>query len=405
MLDSPTTSTLDSPFTPTGTSAAAVPEAERIAERESRSTNVRVLHVINGEHYSGAERVQDLLAARLPEFGFDAGFACVKPERFPEQRQTQQVPLFALPMRRRTDLRVAWQLRDVIRRHEYAIVHAHTVRSALVARVAAKLAGVPFVYHVHSPASRDTTRRWRNWVNDRVERFSLTGAQRLITVSHSLAQHMQARGYATDRLRVVPNGVPACGPLKPRRTPAGSWTLGVVALIRPRKGLEVLLDALALLKQRRMDVRLKAVGPFETTDYESDLKQRVNRLGIRDRVEWVGFTRDVQTQLNKMDLFVLPSLFGEGLPMVVLEAMAAGVPVVGTNVEGVPEAIRHGVDGLIAEPGKPQSLAHMLAAAIQGQYDWQAMRVSAHARHGEKFSDVRMAEGVAAVYDELLRSK
>ena len=89
--------------------------------------------------------------------------------------------------------------------------------------------------------------------------------------------------------------------------------------------------------------------------------------------------------------------------MVVLEAMAAGVPVVGTNVEGVPEAIRHGVDGLIAEPRKPQSLAHMLAAAIQGQYDWQAMRESAHARHAEKFSDVRMAEGVAAVYDELLR--
>ncbi|MCA9204649.1 MAG: glycosyltransferase, partial [Planctomycetales bacterium] len=192
MLDSMTTSTLDSPFTTTGTSNAASPEAERLADREAPSTNVRVLHVINGEHYSGAERVQDLLAARLPEFGFDAGFACVKPDRFPDQRQTQEVPLFELPMRRRTDLRVAWQLRDVIRRHDYAIVHAHTVRSALVARIAAKLAGVPFVYHVHSPASRDTTRRWRNWVNDRVERFSLTGAQRLITVSHSLAQHMQA---------------------------------------------------------------------------------------------------------------------------------------------------------------------------------------------------------------------
>ncbi|MCA9164720.1 MAG: hypothetical protein KDA62_17135, partial [Planctomycetales bacterium] len=76
-----TTSTLDSPFTSAGTSAAASPEAERLADREAASTNVRVLHVINGEHYSGAERVQDLLAARLPEFGFDAGFACVKPDR------------------------------------------------------------------------------------------------------------------------------------------------------------------------------------------------------------------------------------------------------------------------------------------------------------------------------------
>ena len=85
------------------------------------------------------------------------------------------------------------------------------------------------------------------------------------------------------------------------------------------------------------------------------------RLKLDDAIEWTGFTSDVRSQLARMDLFVLPSLFGEGLPMVVLEAMAAGVPIVGTRVEGVPEAIRDGEDGLLAEPSDPIDLARVLA--------------------------------------------
>src|SRR5262245_62129639 len=74
--------------------------------------NIRVLHVINGEHYAGAERVQDLLAQRLPEFGFDVGFACLKPHQFPRQRQARDVPLFEVPMGGRLDLRPVRRLVD-----------------------------------------------------------------------------------------------------------------------------------------------------------------------------------------------------------------------------------------------------------------------------------------------------
>ena len=76
-----------------------------------------------------------------------------------------------------------------------------------------------------------------------------------------------------------------------------------------------------------------------------------------EHITWTGFTRDVLDELRQMDLFVLPSLFGEGLPMVVLEAMAAGVPVVATRVAGIPEAIRPGQDGVLVEPGDAEDLA------------------------------------------------
>ena len=75
----------------------------------------RVLHVINGEHYSGAERVQDLLGLRLPEFGYDVGFACVKPKRFPQERQCQTAELYELPMWSKLDLRVAKTLAQTVK--------------------------------------------------------------------------------------------------------------------------------------------------------------------------------------------------------------------------------------------------------------------------------------------------
>src|SRR5688572_15463220 len=81
------------------------------ADRRTASTATRrVLHVINGEHYSGAERVQDLLAQRLPEFGFEIGFACVKPGEFSKRRAAREAPLIEMPMRCRFDVRVARQL-------------------------------------------------------------------------------------------------------------------------------------------------------------------------------------------------------------------------------------------------------------------------------------------------------
>lgn len=365
---------------------------------------LRVLHVINGEHYSGAERVQDLLGLRLPEFGVEVGFACVKPGKFVTARQSVRCRLHEAAMGSRFDLRAAWRLASVVRRERYEILHAHTPRSLMVARAAAALTGTPLVYHVHSPTSRDTTHSLRNWLNSAAERWSLGGVGRLICVSHSLGEHMRAQGFAPETICVVPNGVPCVHEVAPRVTPSGTWTLGMVALFRPRKGLEVLLAALAKLRSQGYDVRLRAIGPFETSDYQASIQQLMHELDLTPHIDWIGFTRAIPAELNRLDLFVLPSLFGEGLPMVLLEAMAAGVPVVSTNVEGVPEAVRDGIDGLIATAGDADALAQAIERVLTGQCDWQALRASALERQREQFSDRSMAAGVAAVYRELLAS-
>jgi glycosyltransferase involved in cell wall biosynthesis len=386
---------------PTSSASSAHIQEAYASRSPARVKTARVLHVINGEHYSGAERVQDLLALRLGEFGYEVGFACVKPDKFLESRQSQAAAVHETPMTNKFDVRVARRLVKLVREHDYQLIHAHTPRTAMVGRIAAACAGVPLVYHVHSPTSRDSTRGFANRVNAWIERASASGAAKLICVSQSLGRHMLAEGFSKSRMAVVPNGVPAIDDVPPRSTPSGEWTIGTVALFRPRKGTEVLIDALAILREQKLPARLRCVGGFETAEYERQLKDRVAKHALDKFVDWTGFTRNVNGELKQMDLFALPSLFGEGLPMVVLEAMATGVPVVATDVEGVPEAIRDGVDGVIARACDAEDLAEKIARVLRGDLDWQGLRSSALERQRAMFSDRSMAAGVAKVYDEL----
>ncbi len=391
---------------PAGVQVATAPAAEAAVGLEDSGAaavaTTRVLHVVNGEHYSGAERVQDLLAQQLPRFGYEVGFACVKPGRFPVVRQSTGAPLVELPMRGRLDLRVVKRLVQMIRDDGYELVHAHTPRTAVVGRLAAREAGVPLVYHVHSPAGRDSTRRLLNWANSWAEWAALRGATRLIAVSPSLRQYMIDRGFAAERIVYVPNGVPSVPCLAERRAPTGQWTIGTVALFRPRKGTEALLEALATLRSRGIDVRLRMVGGFETPAYESAIMCLAERLDLSEVIDWIGFTRKVGAELSKIDLFAMTSLFGEGLPMVVLESMAAGVPVVASRVDGIPEAVRHRETGLLVDPGSVSQLAAAIEEFVAGRADYTAVSRAARRRHDELFSDTAMADGVAAVYGEAL---
>lgn len=384
--------------------ARTVREAQPTKPEGALAPSVFALHLVNGEHYSGAERVQDLLARQLPRLGCEVGFVCVKPQKFPNARETKTAPLVEMPMRGRFDLRIVNRIVELVRSEDYDLIHAHTPRTALVGRLAARKAGVPFIYHVHSPAGRDSTRRMFNWINAAAERIVVRGADRLIAVSPSVREYMIGRGVPAERIVCVPNGVPVTASSE-RRPPVATWTLGAVALFRPRKGIEVLLEALAVLRSRGLNVRLRAVGGFETAVYKAEVMGMAERLDLAEAIDWIGFTRNVNRELAKIHLFVLPSLFGEGLPMVVLEAMATGLPVVASRVEGVPEAVVHRQTGLLVEPGSVSQLAQSIEEVMTGGVDYGALSRGAKARHAAAFSDATMAEGVAAVYREVLAVK
>lgn len=383
----------------------------QIASAETPGTDLcanqilaRVLHVVNGEHYAGAERVQDLLGGALPWYGYQAGIACVKLGHFSKARKNQRVPLFDCRMNGRFDLRPARVLAGLVREHQYNLLHAHTPRSLLIASIASVIARVPLVYHVHSPAVADTTSPMRNWANATLERVSLANAKHLITVSNSLRERYLALGFAPARVTAVPNGVPCGKRLAMRERSAGEPVVfGMTALFRPRKGVEILLQSMADLLAEGRQLRLRAIGQFETPDYEKQIKALATGLGVSHAIDWTGFSSNVERELAQIDCLVLPSLFGEGLPMVILEAMSMGRPVIATDVEGTPEAIRHEQNGLLARPNDATSLAAMMKAVIDGSVDLHALANRAAEDQRQLFSVCSMTRGVAAVYDRVLR--
>jgi glycosyltransferase involved in cell wall biosynthesis len=212
---------------------------------------------------------------------------------------------------------------------------------------------------------------------------------------------MLGMGHPEEKIRVVHNGV-ATSPIEIELgNKSVFWTLGMVALFRPRKGVEVLLEAMRLLCEQNLPVRLRCVGTFETAEYELEVLELAQKLNVGHLIEWTGFERDVKSRLKEMQIMVLPSQFGEGLPMVVLEAMAVGLPVIASKVEGIPEAIRDGQDGLLFTPNNPEELAGQIRQLVKNRSLWHEISHSAWQRQRSEFSDRSMAARIASVYDEL----
>ena len=386
---------------------------------EKRPT-IRVLHVINGEHYAGAERVQDLLAARLPDYGVDVSFACLKPGEFAKLRQSQATPLLELAMRSRFDVRPALRLARIVRCERYDVLHTHTARALLIARFAAALYRVPIVHHVHGNTSSEVAGRRFTQLNAWAERKSLPTTTAVIAVSASVEDYLRTAGVPKDRLHVVFNGVPA-RPARVHKKPArDTCTIGFVALLRPRKGLETFLEAAALLAsrslyeesaigadpvRRSLTYRLRIVGRFETSEYEREIHTLAERLGLTPLIQWRGFQRSINAELDAMDILAFPSVLPEGMPMAVIEAMAAGVSIVASRVNGVTDVLRDGEDALLVTPGDAEALADAVSAVARDARLRDRLRTSAFARQRRSFSDTAMAAKVARIYHLILVQK
>ena len=370
----------------------------------SRVGTKKILHVVNGEHYAGAARVQDLLALALPKLGYEVSFACVLPDKFPERRKSQDSPLYEFPMKNRLDFEPARRIVQLVKDEGFSIIHSHTTRSAMIASAAARLAGVPYVHHVHCQMDTEVGQRLQSFVNKSIEKMACRTADQVIAVSGSIKRFLQDNRFTRRPIGVVPNGVPQAALQKTPREDGQPWTIGMVALLRERKGLETLMHSLPEL-QRKHDVRLRIVGPFESEGYRNRMYDLSDSLGITSLIDWTGFASDVNSEICKMDVLVLPSVLPEGMPMVLLEAMAAGVPIIGSNVDGISDVIRHRQNGLLADPGDASSLTAQLGEMLVGNVDWHLMRYECQNEYAQKYSDSAMAVGVARIYDQLLHQQ
>ncbi|GAB3108915.1 glycosyltransferase family 4 protein [Aestuariicella hydrocarbonica] len=362
---------------------------------------MRILQVVNGEYYAGAERVQEHLVRELAARNYNVVVVALKDGVFFERSGLKELKVVeCLTMPSSFKDRIP-SLHDLIVSFQPDIIHCHTP----VGLFSSKLASVGvqkkwrWVYHVHSPVLKDTPSFIKNITKYMLERLSLSKSDRIICVSKAV-QRKTPYLYGKHRIKssVVHNGVPVVQKqnsllLKKR------VKLGFAGLIRPRKGLNVLVEAIAKCdKKVRDNLELNVWGEFESCAYENEIISLIDRLGLRETIQFHGFKKDIQACIASVDLFVIPSLYGEGLPMVLLEAMSVGRPVLASGIDGIPEALEDDVSGCLVTAGDVSGLASTITRLVDKPEILKTLGEQALFCQRQFFSVESMCEGVVQQY-------
>jgi glycosyltransferase involved in cell wall biosynthesis len=282
------------------------------------------------------------------------------------------------------------------------VLHTHLFGSNTLGRLLGRLAGVPVVIaheHWSTKASREV------WVDRALYRLS---DRILVPSAASKEMVMRTERIPAGRIDVVYNGVDtAIFAHSEKREevrselhiPADAILLGIVGRLSEEKGgVDFLIRAVARLCKTKPNLRLLVVG-------DGPLRGNLEALAAESApggaIIFTGTRNDVAHLLSAMDLFVLPSL-NEALPIVVLEAMAAGLPVIATRVGGVPEIVDHEKTGLLVEPGSEGALYSALEHLICDADLREHLARAGRARVASDFTIERMVERIEGLYEELL---
>jgi glycosyltransferase involved in cell wall biosynthesis len=288
-------------------------------------------------------------------------------------------------------------LARICRRYRPDVLFAHGFSEHLWGRYAGLLAGVPHLVHVeHNTRERYT--RWRlaqaRWLARRTAR--------IVGCSEGVRQRLLELGFPAERVMAIDNGIELAPFAAADSQPfaARAPTIVMVARFARQKDHATLLRAVALLRERglRPDVQLAGSG---RDGHRRAVESLARELGIADQVHCLGVVRDVPQRLLCARIAVLAT-HHEGMPLAIIEGMAAGCAVVGSRVPGVREIITPGIDGLLVEPRDPRSLADALAALLRDEA--LASRLGATARRHaiERYGLARMAAGYDTLAAQLL---
>jgi glycosyltransferase involved in cell wall biosynthesis len=307
------------------------------------------------------------------------------------------VPVVCLGICRRWPFPAAFKLARELRRIRPAVLQTFLHHANIIGRWAGRRAGTPVIVSGVRVAERRS--RFRLWLDRRTANW----VDRHVCVSEGVADFsIQTGGLPRDKVVVIPNGVdfdrfanakPA--DLAEFGLPPGHRSILSVGRLDPQKGVMVLLDAFTAVARELPDVHLILVG-------EGPLRPEIERFvsshALADRVHLAGFRDDVPSLMKAGDCFVLASLW-EGMPNVLLEALAAGLPVVGTAVEGVAELLADGERGRIVPPNDAGALSRALRETLTPPVAAAPPRVHPQPVSGNEFT----WQAIAARYEQLYR--
>jgi glycosyltransferase involved in cell wall biosynthesis len=338
----------------------------------------RVLHLITRLELGGAQQNTLYCTANHDRGLFDVELiAGTGGDLDDEAREVTDATVQLVPWLRHEidpwhDVEALFRLRSYMAERQIDVVHTHSSKAGILGRIAAHLAGVPLVVHtVHGWSFNDTQSRMRRRAYVALERLAAGFTDRIVVVSSKNREKGLSLGIGRpDRYEVVHSGIDVDGFRQPATDRASvrrslgyepdHVVVGTVACLKPQKAPIDFVRAAAEAYSRddRLRFFIAGDGPLRPA-----VEAEIARLGLGGVVQLLGWRRDVVDLFHAMDLFLLTSLF-EGLPRSVLQAMAARVPVVATDVDGTPEVVRNQRTGLLIPPARPDVASRALLDLI-----------------------------------------
>lgn len=360
---------------------------------------MRVLHVITDTNIGGAGRYLLNLLTRPIFKNANLFVACPRGElgdRF-DKLGINRIDISGKDIS--FSLKLIPELMKVIRQVKPDVVHTH---SSLSGRIASKFMRIPVVYTKHNlvripsptgvkPSPAGYGKRLFTSLTTRML------ADKVIGVSQGVYNELIESGIPRDMVVAIPNGIDLSG-FEPRtKLMEKGLLIGTVARLHPQKALDVFIDAakLVLSSEPRARFLIGGTGPME-----EQLKAKIKDMKLEPYIKMTGFVEDVPAFLKLLDVYVLSSLY-EGLPLATLEAMAAGLPVVATEVGGVPEAVVDQQTGLLVPPKQSKLLAQAITRLVVDKELARAMGAAGRKRVEEFFNAGIMARKTLEVYQEV----
>lgn len=285
-------------------------------------------------------------------------------------------------------------LADHLRKNGSTHIHNHFADSSCtVAMLASQISGVSYSFTIHGPTEFFEAPRWR--LDEKVAR-----AEFVACISHFARSQLMLFSDQSQwkKLTIVHCGVNPAGYGRRPRRPYGKRIL-FVGRLTAVKGTLLLLDAVAAARSAHLDLTLTIIGDGQD---RSKLEAKARALGLSDLVSFLGYQNQsaVAEQLEDADLLVLPS-FAEGVPIVLMEAMASRLPVIASRVGGVQELVEHGVSGFVIPPGDVDELAASIVRLLDDPRLCASMGAAGRAKVEAEFSIRGQADALATAFDSM----
>lgn len=360
-----------------------------------------ILQIDKQSHLTGQTMRTLLEAQELGKRGYRVILAC-QPNSFLE-RSARERSIETLPLRMNYFLPSLIKLSFFLRREKVDLINAHGYPDHFLCAVARKMTGVRALVrtkHNHVPLKGGALSRY----------LYGTLTSRIVAISEHIREVMIESGLKPDQVTTIRTAI-NLSQFVPREKnqhllrelnfPAGCAIIGIVARLTERKGFKNLFEAVKLLADEGRTLKCLVVGGGASTEKIAALKNHAASLGISEHILLTGRRGDIPDILSLLDVFILPSL-AEGLGRSLLEAMAAGKPIVASTVGGIPEAIEDGKSGLLVKPDDSRALAHAIGLLLDNPEKAQELGRASRKRAELLFDETKMIDRICSLYEELI---